>query len=65
MRSMAAEKKTESMMLPTEMNYWRRSTRKSRVEKITDSRIRVIMAIEKTTLDDITNKKLLWFGHAQ
>ncbi|XP_030763072.1 uncharacterized protein LOC115887736 [Sitophilus oryzae] len=57
--------RTENMLLATEMNYWRRSAGKSKREQITNNRVREIMGVEHTTVDDMRTKQLIWFGHVQ
>lgn len=49
----------------TEMDFWRRAAGRSRVERITNDRIREIMGVHRTITDDIRTKQLRWYGHVQ
>lgn len=49
----------------TEMDFWRRSAGKSRLERVTNNRIREIMNVKHTIVDDINTKQLRWYGHVQ
>jgi hypothetical protein len=49
-------------LLASEMDFWRRSARKSRKEKF---RIRAIMEVEKNILEVTEEKRLRWFGHVK
>lgn len=57
--------RTEKMLEATEMDYWRRAAGKSRMERVTNERIREIMNVEHTIVEDIRDKQLVWFGHVQ
>mgnify|MGYP000731146378 CR=1 FL=1 len=57
-------KKESLSKLTSEMDFWRRSSRISRKEKI-NSIIREKMQVEKTLTDDIKIILLKWFGHVQ
>jgi hypothetical protein len=50
-------------LLATEMDFWRRSARKSRKEKVRNGTIRAIMKMGKNILEVIEGKRLRWFGH--
>ena len=50
-------------LLSTEMDYWRRAARKSRMDKVRNQRIREIMKVDKNILEVIEERKLRWFGH--
>jgi hypothetical protein len=52
-------------LLTTEMDFWRRSARKSRKEKFRNGTIREIMVVGKNTLEVIEEKRLRWFGHVK
>jgi hypothetical protein len=52
-------------LLATEMDFWRRSARKSRKEKARNGTIREIMEVGKNILEVIEDKRLRWFGHAK
>ena len=56
---------TKRMLEATEMDFWRRSAGKSRLERITNERIREIMEVKHTIVDDIKNSQLIWYGHVQ
>jgi hypothetical protein len=45
------------------MDFWRRSARKSRKEKVRNVTIREIMEVGKNILEVIEEKRLRWFGH--
>lgn len=57
--------KAERTLQATEMDYWRRAAGKSRMEKITNVRIREIMGVTHTIVEDIRINQLRWFGHIQ
>ena len=48
-----------------EMDFLRRSTRCSRLEKIRNNVIREKMDIKNSVLDYIRYKQLNWYGHVQ
>jgi hypothetical protein len=52
-------------LLATEMDFWRRSARKSRKEKVRNVTIREIMEVRKNILEVIEQKLLRWFGHVK
>jgi hypothetical protein len=47
------------------MDFWRRSARKSRKEKVRNGTIRDIMEVEKNILEVTEEKQLRWFGHVK
>jgi hypothetical protein len=47
------------------MDFWRRSARKSRKEKVRNGTIREIMEVGKNILEVIEEKRLRWFGHVK
>jgi hypothetical protein len=47
------------------MDFWRRSARISRKNKITNTAIKQKMNVERSLLDDIKTKELQWYGHVQ
>jgi hypothetical protein len=47
------------------MDFWRRSVRKSRKEKVRNGTIRAIMEVGKNILEVIEQKQLRWFGHVK
>jgi hypothetical protein len=49
----------------TEMDFWRRSARKSRKEKVRNVTIRAIMDVGKNILEITEEKRLQWFGHVK
>jgi len=57
--------RTTKMLEATEMDFWRRAAGRSRMEKVTNIRIREIMKVKHTIADDIMDKQLVWFGHVQ
>jgi hypothetical protein len=52
-------------LLATEMDFWRRSARKSRKEKVRNVTIREGMEVRKNILEVIEEKRLRWFGHVK
>ena len=56
---------TEKMLTTTEMDFWRRAAGKSRIERVRNERIREIMEVRHTIVDDIKTKQLIWYGHVQ
>lgn len=59
------KQKSEKMLEATEMDFWRRSAGKSRMEKITNERIREIMGVKHSVVEDIKVNQLKWYGHVQ
>jgi hypothetical protein len=47
------------------MDFWRRSAKKSRKEKVRNVTIREIMELGKNILEVIEEKRLRWFGHVK
>jgi hypothetical protein len=47
------------------MDFWRRSARKSRKEKVRSVTIREIMEVGKNILEVIEEKRLRWFGRVK
>jgi hypothetical protein len=52
-------------LLATEMDFWRRSDRKSRKEKVRNVTTREVMEVGKNILEVIEEKRLRWFGHVK
>jgi hypothetical protein len=52
-------------LLATEIDFWRRSARKSRKEKVRNGTIRAIMEVGKNILEAIEGRRLRWFGHVK
>jgi hypothetical protein len=50
-------------LLANEMDFWRRSARKSSKEKVRNGTIRTIMEVRKNILEVIEEKRLQWFRH--
>lgn len=59
------KERTLKTLEATEMDFWRRAAGRSRIERITNTRIREIMNVDHTIVDDIRDKQLIWFGHVQ
>lgn len=57
--------RTEKMLRTTEMDFWRRSAGISRRDRITNERVREIMGVTHTIVDDIRTKQLSWYGHVR
>ena len=49
----------------TEMDFWRRSARISRKDKIRNNIIKQKMNVARSLLDDIKTKQRQWYGHVQ
>jgi len=47
------------------MDFWRRSARISRKDKIRNIIIKQEMNVTRSLLDDIKTKQLQWYGHVQ
>ena len=47
------------------MDFWRRSARISRKDKIRNTIIKQKMNVTRYLLDDIKTKQLKWYGHVQ
>ena len=47
------------------MDFWRRSARISRKDKIRNTIIKQKMNVTRSLLDDIKTKQLKWYGHVQ
>ena len=47
------------------MEFWRRSARISRKDKIRNTIIKQKMDVTRSLLDDIKTKQLQWYGHVQ
>jgi hypothetical protein len=47
------------------MDFWRRSARKSRKEKVRNVTIREVMEVRKNIFEVIEEKRLRWFGHVE
>lgn len=58
-------KKNKQKLLATEMDFLRRSCRKSRLERVRNTEIREMMDKEQTVADEIERRQLVWFGHAK
>jgi len=57
--------KTVSKLNSTEINFWRRSARISRKNKIRNTIIKQKINATRSLLDDIKTKQLKWYGHVQ
>ena len=47
------------------MDFWRRSVRISRKDKIKNTIIKQKMNVARSLLDEIKTKQLQWYGHVQ
>ena len=59
------EAKTIAKLNSTEMDFWWRSARISRKDKIRNTIIKQKMNVTRSLLDDIKTKQLQWYGHVQ
>jgi hypothetical protein len=57
--------RTAAKLNSTEMEFWRRSARISRKDKIKNIVIKQKMNVERSLLDDIKTKQLQWYGDVQ
>jgi hypothetical protein len=57
--------KTVAKLNSTEMDFWRRSARISRNDKITNTIIKQKINAARPLLDDIKTNQLQWHGHVQ
>ena len=57
--------KTVAKLNSTEMDFWRRSARISRKDKIRNNIIKQKMNLTRSLLGDIKTKQLKWYGHVQ
>ena len=55
--------KTVAKLNSTEIDFWRRSARISRKDKIKNTIIKQKMNVRRSLLDDIKTKQLQWYGH--
>lgn len=61
----SSKNRTVRTLEATVMDLWRRAAGKSRVERITNNRIREIMSINRTIFDNIRTQQLKWYDHVQ
>ena len=59
------DRQNANKLLATEMDYWRRAARKSRMDKIRNQRIRELMEVDRNILEVIEERKMRWFGHVE
>ena len=57
--------KSVAKLNSTETDFWRRSARISRKDKIRYTVLRQKMNVARSLLDDIKTKQLQWYGHVQ
>ena len=57
--------KAKTVANSTEMDFWRRSTRISRKDKIRNKIIKQKMNVTRSLLEDIKTQQLKWCGHVQ
>jgi hypothetical protein len=57
--------KTTVKLNSTEMDFWLRSARFSRKDKIRNNVIKEKMNVTRFLLDDVKTKQLQWYGHVQ
>ncbi|XP_030753973.1 uncharacterized protein LOC115880819 [Sitophilus oryzae] len=57
--------KHKKKLMSIEMDFWRRSARISRLDRIRNERIREKMKVEGNIVRDIQEKQLQWYGHVQ
>lgn len=59
------KERTKRMLEATEMDFWRRSAGRSKLERIRNDRVREVMNVTHTITEDITINQLKWYGHVQ
>ena len=57
--------KTVAKLNSTETDFWRRSARISRKDKIRNTIIKQKVNVTRSLLDDIKTQQLKWYGHVQ
>ena len=57
--------KTIAKLNSTEMEFWRRSARIYRKDKIRNNIIKQKTNVTKSPVEDIKTKQLQWYGHVQ
>ena len=57
--------KTVAKLNSTEMDFWRRSAKISKKNKIGNTITKQKMSVVRSLLDDIKTKQLQWYGHVQ
>ena len=57
--------KTIAKLSSTEMDFWRRSARISRKDKIRNNIIKQKMSVRRSPVEDIKTKQLQRYGHVQ
>lgn len=55
--------KRKQMLLSTEMDFWRRSSRTSRIQRVRNEEIRNTVGVQQTVVERVENKILKWYGH--
>ena len=56
---------TKQKLEATEMDFWRRVARRSRLERVTNDRIGEIIQVMHTIVDEIKNRQIILYGHVQ
>jgi hypothetical protein len=59
------KQKTIAKLDFTEIDFWRRSARISRKDKIGNTIIKQKIKVTRSLLDDIKTKQFRWYGHIQ
>ena len=59
------KQKTENILLATEMDFWRKAVRQSKLERIRNETIKEMIEMKNTLVDDIRTRRLIWYGHVQ
>ena len=57
------KKRQKEKLLALEMDFWRRSAGKRRLQRVRKETIRETMKAKKNILQMIEEKQLSWFGH--
>ena len=51
--------------MAAEMDFFRRSCRRSKLDRVRNETIRAEMNIDRTIIDEIERRQLTWFGHVK
>ena len=53
------------MLEAVKIDFWQRAARGSRLERVTNERIREIIQVTHKIVDEIKNRRLMWYRHVQ
>jgi hypothetical protein len=58
-------RKNGNKLLAAEMDYLRRSCRRTRLNRIQNEKIREMMEMEKEIIHEEQERQLIWYGHTK